>query len=127
MNRLEGKAAIVTGGGSGIGKATATLFAKEGAKVVVADWVTEWGEEAVRVIRAAGGEAVFVKTDVSETTDVQNMIKTAVDTYGKLNVLFNNAGILELEDVEGAKMRLHFKGIEAPDLAALSRSLWGVE
>jgi len=99
MSRLEGKVAIVTGGGSGIGKASATLFAKEGAKVVVADWLPEWGEETVRVIRAAGGEAVFVKTDVSETTDVQNMIKTAVDTYGKLNVLFNNAGILELEDV----------------------------
>jgi len=99
MGRLERKVAIVTGSGSGIGKASAILFAKEGAKVVVADWSEEWGEETVSAIKADGGEAIFVKTDVSSEEAIKNMIKTAVDTYGKLDVLFNNAGILEIEDV----------------------------
>jgi NAD(P)-dependent dehydrogenase (short-subunit alcohol dehydrogenase family) len=99
MGRLEGKVAIVTGSGSGIGRASAIRFAEEGAKVVVADWSEEWGGETVSTIKAAGGEAVFVKTDVSNEDDVKKMVKTAVDTYGKLNIIFNNAGILEIEDV----------------------------
>jgi NAD(P)-dependent dehydrogenase (short-subunit alcohol dehydrogenase family) len=94
MGRLDGKVAIVTGGGVGMGCAVALRFAEEGAKVVVADWVVETGEETVRKIKEAGGEAVFIKTDVSKTEDVENMIKLAVDTYGKLNVLYNNAAIL---------------------------------
>jgi NAD(P)-dependent dehydrogenase (short-subunit alcohol dehydrogenase family) len=99
MGRLDGKVAIITGGSSGIGKASAILFAKEGARVLVSSRTTEKLQETVQTIKAAGGEAIFTKTDVSNEEDVKEMIKTAVATYGKLNVLFNNAGILEIEDV----------------------------
>lgn len=93
MGRLDGKVAIVTGAGSGIGRAVAILFAKEGAKAVVNCRTAETGEETVRMIREAGGEAIFVKADVSKAEDVKNMINTTIDTYGELNVLCNNAGI----------------------------------
>jgi len=66
MGRLDGKVAVITGAGSGMGRAAAVLFTKEGAKVVVADWIAEGGEETVRTIKASGGEATFVKTDVSK-------------------------------------------------------------
>jgi NAD(P)-dependent dehydrogenase (short-subunit alcohol dehydrogenase family) len=91
--RVDGKTALVTGGGSGIGRATAVTFAREGAKVVVADVIVEGGEETVRMIQAAGGEAVFVKTDVSKGTEVEALIKKTVETYGRLDCAFNNAGI----------------------------------
>jgi len=91
--RLDGKVALITGSGSGIGRATAQIFAREGAKVVVADIVVAGGEETVRLINAAGGEAIFVKTDVSHPADVEAMVKQAVDTYGRLDCAFNNAGI----------------------------------
>ncbi len=91
--RVAGKVALITGGGSGIGRATAQIFAREGAKVVVADIVVAGGEETVQLIKAAGGEAVFVKADVARTTDVEAMVKKAVDTYGRLDCAFNNAGI----------------------------------
>jgi NAD(P)-dependent dehydrogenase (short-subunit alcohol dehydrogenase family) len=94
MRRLGGKIAIVTGAGGGMGRAGASLFAKEGAKVIVADFVPETGEETVRMIKEAGGEATFVEADVSQTEDVKKIVKAAVDTYGKLNVLYNNAGIV---------------------------------
>lgn len=93
MTRLKKKVAIVTGGGSGIGRSTCLLFAQEGAKVVVADYVADGGSETVRQIKAAGGEARFVLTDVAKSADVQNMIATTVKTYGRVDVLFNNAGI----------------------------------
>jgi NAD(P)-dependent dehydrogenase (short-subunit alcohol dehydrogenase family) len=93
MARLEGKVAIVTGGGSGFGEASCKLFAKEGAKVVVADWKPEGGERVAQEIKDAGGEATFAKTDVSKSADIQRMVKTAVDNYGKLDILFNNAGM----------------------------------
>jgi len=93
MDRLKNKVALVTGGGSGIGRATCLLFAREGAKIVVADYVAEGGNETVRQITAAGGEAAFVQADVSKSADVQNMIATTVRTYGRVEVLFNNAGI----------------------------------
>ena len=105
MARLEGKVAIVTGSGSGIGRASAILFAKEGAKVAVADWVAEGGEETVRMIKADGGEAIFVKTDISNEEDVKNMVKTAVDTYGKLDILYNNAAIFEVEELPLAECK----------------------
>jgi len=92
--RLENKVAIITGAGSGIGKASAMLFAKEGAKVVVADWSEEGGNQTVSEIKAAGGEAVFVKTDVSKAADIDTMVSTCVSTFGKLDILFNNAGIV---------------------------------
>lgn len=91
--RVNGKIVLVTGGGSGIGRATALVFAREGAKVVIADVVVSGGEETVRLIKAAGGEAVFVKADVSKAADVEALIKQTVDTYGRLDCAFNNAGI----------------------------------
>ena len=91
--RLRDKVAIITGGASGIGKATALLFAKEGAKVVVADKNEAGGKETVDHIRSDGGEAIFVRADVTSAEDVQGMVKAAIGTYGKLVILFNNAGI----------------------------------
>ena len=93
VGRLEGKVALVTGGGSGIGKATAFAFAKEGEKIVVADRTTKDGEETVAAIRDGGGEAVFVQTDVSQTVDVKSMINTTIESYGRLDCALNNAGI----------------------------------
>jgi len=99
MGRLDGKVAIVTGGGSGIGRTTAITFAKEGAQVVVADCVIEGGEETVRMIKGFDGDAIFVKTDVTNASEVANLVKVAVDTYGKLDILFNCAGIVERKNV----------------------------
>ena len=93
MDRLKNKVAIVTGGGSGIGRASCLLFAREGAKVVVADYVAEGGNETARQISAANGQAVFVQTDVSKSTDVKNMIGATIRNYGRVDILFNNAGI----------------------------------
>jgi NAD(P)-dependent dehydrogenase (short-subunit alcohol dehydrogenase family) len=89
---FTGKVAIVTGGGSGIGQATAVAFARKGAKVVVAGRSN--ADATLALIKHAGGEAIFVKTDVSIAADVQNLVKTTVDTYGRLDVAFNNAGLL---------------------------------
>ena len=91
--RVQGKVALVTGGSSGIGRATALVFAREGAKVVVADVVVDGGEETVRLIKAAGGDAVFVKADMAKATDVEGMVQQAVSTYGRLDCAHNNAGI----------------------------------
>lgn len=91
--RLGGKVAIITGAGSGIGEATALTFAKEGAKVVAVDVVDSAGTETVEQVRSAGGESIFVRTDVTSSDEVQAMVKSAIDVYGKLDVLFNNAGI----------------------------------
>ena len=99
MDRLKGKVAIITGGGSGMGRSSCVLFAKEGAKVLVAELDTKLGRETVEIIKKAGGDAVFVQTDVSNASDCQRMIKTAVKTYGKLDILFNNAGIIGWEGV----------------------------
>jgi NAD(P)-dependent dehydrogenase (short-subunit alcohol dehydrogenase family) len=90
---LEGKVALVTGGAMGIGKTTAQIFAREGARVVVVDIVTEGGEETVQLIKEAGGDALFVKCDVTNSKDVEAMVIKAVDTYGRLDCAFNNAGI----------------------------------
>lgn len=91
--KLEGKVAIVTGAGSGIGKATAELFAAEGAKVVGADWNESTGKKTAADIRAAGHEAEFCHADVSRAADVERMVKTAVERYGRLDSLVNNAAI----------------------------------
>jgi NAD(P)-dependent dehydrogenase (short-subunit alcohol dehydrogenase family) len=91
--RLEGKIALVTGGGSGIGRATALTFAREGAMVIVADVVDKSGAETVQRIRATSGEASFVRADVSKATDVAALINRVVDAYARLDCAFNNAGI----------------------------------
>ena len=90
---LAGKVALVTGGSSGIGRASALAFAKEGAQVVIADVATEGGEQTVSMVQDAGGQAIFVKTDVSQTRDVEVMVNAAVEAYGRLDCAFNNAGI----------------------------------
>ncbi|MGH9493107.1 MAG: SDR family oxidoreductase [Terriglobales bacterium] len=90
---LEGKVGIVTGGTSGIGREAAVLFAKAGAKVVVAGRRQAEGEETVGLVRAAGGDALFVKTDVSQAAEVQALVQKTVEKFGRLDVAFNNAGI----------------------------------
>jgi len=94
MGKLNGKVALITGAGSGIGRATALLFAQEGAKVSVADCVPEGGKQTVKMIKEAGGEVMFIQADVSKVADVQRMVKITADTYGRIDILFNNAGIL---------------------------------
>ena len=91
--RLSGKITLITGAGGGIGRAAATLFAREGATVVVNDWNAASAEETVQRIREAGGEALFVEADVSEPAQVEAMIQRTVETYGKLDVLYNNAAV----------------------------------
>jgi|YNPNPStandDraft_1061719.scaffolds.fasta_scaffold27646_3 NAD(P)-dependent dehydrogenase (short-subunit alcohol dehydrogenase family) len=91
--RLKDKVALITGAGSGIGRASAIRFAQEGARVVVVDWKPQGGQETVAKIRAQGGEAIFVEADVSRDEDARRMIQTAVRAYGGLHVLFNNAAI----------------------------------
>jgi NAD(P)-dependent dehydrogenase (short-subunit alcohol dehydrogenase family) len=90
---LDGKSAIVTGAGSGVGRVSAMRFAEEGARVVVADINLDHAKETVREIESAGGTAVAVGTDVSDEQQVQAMIAAAVDHYGRLDILFNNVGI----------------------------------
>jgi NAD(P)-dependent dehydrogenase (short-subunit alcohol dehydrogenase family) len=92
--KLGGKIAIVTGGGSGIGRATAKLFAQEGAKVVVAEYHTETGQDAVRAIQDSGGQALFVGVDVSNSAEVGHLVQETLDAYGGIDILFNNAGVL---------------------------------
>ena len=92
MENLQGKVALVTGGSSGIGRATALAFAKAGAKVVVANRRHDAGEETVSMIRRSGGEATFVKTDVSKASEVEELVKVAVQTYGRVDCALNNAG-----------------------------------
>lgn len=91
--RFLGKVALITGGGSGMGRATALAFAREGARVVVADRNAEGGQETCRHIQDAAGAAIFVLTDVSQTTAVEAMVNTALAAYGRLDCAFNNAGI----------------------------------
>lgn len=92
--RLQDKVALVTGGGSGIGRASALAFAREGAKVVVADVVVESGEETVQIIQKDGGEAVFVKADVSSPVDIEALMSKTIKVYGQLDCAHNNAGIV---------------------------------
>ncbi|MHB2165909.1 SDR family NAD(P)-dependent oxidoreductase [Alsobacter sp. R-9] len=91
--RLAGKVAIVTGAGNGMGRSTAVLFAREGAAVVIGDVDVEGGRSAVAEIEAAGGRATFLRCDVSREADVAALVATAEERYGKLDTIFNNAGI----------------------------------
>jgi NAD(P)-dependent dehydrogenase (short-subunit alcohol dehydrogenase family) len=90
---LEGKVALVTGAGSGIGRATALALAAEGARVVVSGRSLDAGQETVAGIRGSGGEATFVRADVSVASDVAALVQTTLDTYGRLDCAHNNAGV----------------------------------
>ena len=91
--RLPNKVALITGAGSGIGRATAALFAREGAKVALVDLNEQAGQETLDTIQAAGGEAIVVQADVSNGADVKRAIDTCVETFGRIDILYNNAGI----------------------------------
>lgn len=98
---LDGKVIIITGAGSGIGRATARVCAREHAKLVLADWIEEGGNETLRVVQDLNAQAVFIKTDVSSADDVKALVAKAVAEYGRLDCAFNNAGI------EGASAETH--------------------
>ncbi len=119
MNRFVGKVALVTGGGSGIGRATALKFASEGAAVVIGNRNEKAGQETVDLIEKAGGKASFQQTDVTKLENVQNLIKYTVDTYGGLHAAFNNAGVEDpqamtpdqKEDTFDLVMRVNVKAV----------------
>ncbi|MEH2407237.1 SDR family oxidoreductase [Nostoc sp.] len=106
---FDGKVTIVTGGSSGIGKATVIAFGKAGAKVVVAARRDSEGEETVNLIKQAGSEALFVKTDVAQVSQVEALVSKTVETYGRLDFAFNNAGI------DGGNAPLHEQSLEQFD------------
>ena len=94
MGRMEGKIAVVTGTGSGIGRAVAIMFAKEGAKVVCANRNEDDGNETLRMIKECGGEGIYVRTDVRDKSDIKNLLARTLEAYGDVTTLFNNAGVL---------------------------------
>jgi NAD(P)-dependent dehydrogenase (short-subunit alcohol dehydrogenase family) len=96
--RLQDKVAIITGAGGGMGRTAALMFAEQGAKVVAAEFSAPAGEETERLVREAGGEASFIKVDVSREADAKAMVDHAVATYGRVDVLYNNAGIMPEAD-----------------------------
>ena len=118
--RLKDKVALITGAGSGIGREAALLFAREGAAITVVDVAEAHGRETVAKIEGAGGRARFVRADVSRAEDARGMVQAVEETYGRLNILFNNAGIFPsadgsvtdtAEDVWDLVMRVNLKGV----------------
>ncbi len=135
MGLLKGKTAVVTGGGAGIGRATALTFAAEGAKVVVSDITIDGGNETVNLIEKAGGTALFVAADVSRADDVKSLMAKAVTAFGKIDCAVNNAGIEgqiapfadQTEDNFDAIMRVNLKGTflcMQAEIAAMLKT-WG--
>jgi NAD(P)-dependent dehydrogenase (short-subunit alcohol dehydrogenase family) len=100
MNRLKGKVAVITGAGSGIGRATAELFAEQGAAVVIAERDESTGPDAAEQIKRAGGQVLFVRTDVSDEASVKHMAAQAVSAFGAIHVLVNNAAIFILKGID---------------------------
>jgi NAD(P)-dependent dehydrogenase (short-subunit alcohol dehydrogenase family) len=96
--RLANKVALITGSAGGMGKAAAELFAREGASIVVTDIATDHGEETARGIRDAGGNAIFVKANVANEDEVKRLVGAAIDAFGHIDVLYNNAGIMPTDD-----------------------------
>jgi NAD(P)-dependent dehydrogenase (short-subunit alcohol dehydrogenase family) len=119
MTNFTAKVALVTGGTSGIGRAAAIAYAKQGAKVVVAGRRVAEGEATVQTIKAAGGEAVFIQTDVTQTASVKAAIDRTVDVFGRLDIAFNNAGVFgetaslldQTEDEFDRMMDVNVKGV----------------
>lgn len=118
--RLDNKVALITGAGSGIGRESALLFAREGARVVVVDVDDDAGGAVVEELRGAGGEAVYVHADVSSNADAEGMVRAAEESFGRLDVLFNNAGISHArdddavtteEEVWDLTMNINLKGV----------------
>ena len=119
--RMEGKTAVITGGGSGIGQATAKLFAKEGAFVIITDIHQQHGEETVSEIKAEGGNATFYQMDVKDPESVQSVIGQIIDEHQKIDVLFNNAGVSNVGRVDEVEpddwdrvMGVNVKGVYLP-------------
>jgi NAD(P)-dependent dehydrogenase (short-subunit alcohol dehydrogenase family) len=118
---LEGKSVIVTGAGSGVGRSSALLFAREGAKVVCADVMSDWAKETVRLVEDQGGTATVAPCDVTKEAEVEAAVALAASTYGRLDVMFNNAGVasppggLKFEDYDDAQwdrlMNINFRGV----------------
>src|SRR5690348_15251534 len=114
---LEGKSALITGGGGGIGRATALVFAREGARIAVADAAEDAARQTVALVNEAGGQAMSLTGDVTDAAAVEAMVKAVVSAYGRLDCAFNNAGIAGFQ-VDAAGKRTH----EWPD-AAVDRML----
>lgn len=114
-----GKVAVITGAGSGMGRASSLKLAENGMKVVLVDFNRESGEETLSLVKEKGGEGLFVQADVSKGEDVQNYVKQAVDTYGRIDVFFNNAGVIQkpylLADIPDEEYErvtaVNFKGV----------------
>jgi NAD(P)-dependent dehydrogenase (short-subunit alcohol dehydrogenase family) len=120
MAAFTEKVALITGGSAGIGRATAIAFAREGAKVVVASRRIKEGEETVQLVKKAGSDGFFIKTDVAKAADVRAMVEKTIATYGRLDYAFNNAGVIEekpgplveqSEETFGRIMDINVKGV----------------
>lgn len=118
--RLSGKVALITGASDGVGKESSLLFAKEGAKILLVDINEAKGKQVADQIKSNGGEAYFFRADISKAEDCKQMIEVAEKTFGKLNILFNNAGIMISEDDDSVKtteavwdqtMNVNLKGV----------------